>query len=283
MVPRRILELSIVIHLRRFRPLRYALLTVMSAFLVFLGVACSNVGSSSSSDDVLRVATSPDFPPFEFQADDGTLQGFDIDLMTAIAQTQNLSLEFEPMVYEDVIRSLLATSVDAAISGISITEERAETVSFSRPYFESGLAIAVASSSPDLTSADALSGKRIGIQRGTTGDDYAQTISGSTIKRFETIEDAFSQLSTGEVDAVINDYPVTQYNIRQGLLTNVKAVGDLLTQEYYGIALPKESQTLNVINTGLTTVIENGQYAEIYSKWFDSTPPALPESVPGAG
>lgn len=271
-----------MVYLRRSRTFRYAVLSVLSTVLIFLGVACSNV-RSPQEDNVLTVATSPYFPPFEFYADDGTLQGFDIDLMTAIAQTQNLSLEFEPMSYEDVIRTLLAYDVDAAISGISITEERAEMVSFSRPYFESGLAIAVTTSSPEITSAEELSGKRIGIQRGTTSEEYARTVANTTIKRFATIDEAFSQLADGKIDAVINDYPVTQYTIRQGLLTNIKAVGELLTQEYYGIALPKDSNVLNGIDTGLTTVIESGQYAEIYSKWFDSSPPSLPESVPGAG
>lgn len=271
-----------IAYLHRFRGLRYSILAVLSAFLILMGGACSNPGVTQA-DDIFKVATSPSFPPFEFQAEDGSLQGFDIDLMTAIAQTQNLTLEFETMSYEDVIRSLLGDGVDAAISGISITPERAESVSFSRPYFESGLAIAVATSNTDISSADTLKGKRIGIQRGTTGDSYVQTIPDSRIKRFLNINEAFTQLSAGKVDAVINDYPVTQYSIRQGLITNIKSVGNLLTQEYYGIALPKNSPNLDVMNTGLTTVIENGQYAEIYSKWFDLSPPQLPESVPGAG
>ncbi|MBF2077449.1 MAG: basic amino acid ABC transporter substrate-binding protein [Synechococcales cyanobacterium T60_A2020_003] len=269
-----------MLQIPRFRQLSYIMLAALSALLVIVVTACSNQ-ETNRADSVLIVATSPDFPPFEFTTATGELQGFDIDLITAIAESQNITLEFEPMSYGDVIRSLSANAVDAAISAITITPDRVEVVSFSRPYFEGGLAIAVADANTDITDAAMLQGKRIGVQARTTGETFAQGVANARVQRFETIDEAFSQLAAGKLDAVINDAPVTQYSLRQGLLTNIKAIEPLLTQEYYGIAVPKDSKSLEVINAGLTTIMENGQYAEIYSKWFDQAPPSLPESVPG--
>jgi arginine/lysine/histidine/glutamine transport system substrate-binding/permease protein len=89
--------------------------------------------AAGESGGVLVVATEPAFPPFEFQADNGELQGFDIDLMNAIGETAGLEVQFESLPFDGIIPALQAGTVDAAISGMTITEERLQTVDFSRP------------------------------------------------------------------------------------------------------------------------------------------------------
>lgn len=267
--------------LRRFIP------GLLSFALVVTIAACNNQqsaegGSASSGGGatVLKVATEPAFAPFEFQADDGSLEGFDIDLMKAIGEAAGFTVEFESLPFDGIIPALQGGTVDAAISSITITAERAQTVDFSRPYFKAGLAIAVQTDNTDITSLESLEGKRIAVQIGTTGAATASEIPGSQVRTFDSAPLALQELANGNVDAVINDAPVTLYAIKSGNLNSLKVVGELLTEEYYGIPTPKDSDNLERINQGLNTVLTNGKYAEIYQKWFGSEAPELPEVAP---
>ncbi|MBE7382857.1 MAG: basic amino acid ABC transporter substrate-binding protein [Leptolyngbya sp. SIO1E4] len=228
---------------------------------------------------VLTVATEPAFPPFEFQAENGELQGFDIDLMNAIGETAGLEIEFESLPFDGIIPALQAGTVDAAISGMTITEERLQTVDFSRPYIKAGLAIAVQEANTEVTSLEDLEDKKIAVQIGTTGADQAAEIPGSEVSTFDSAPLALQELANGNVDAVINDAPVTLDAIASGNIAGLKVVGELLTTEFYGIALPKDSENVAVINDALATMMEDGTYAEIYQQWFGTEPPELPESA----
>lgn len=237
------------------------------------------VGAAEKSGGVLTVATEPAFPPFEFQDDNGELQGFDIDLMNAIGETAGLEVQFESLPFDGIIPALQAGTVDAAISGMTITEERLQTVDFSRPYIKAGLAIAVQEDNAEVKGLDDLEDKKIAVQIGTTGADQAAEIPGAEISTFDSAPLALQELANGNVDAVINDAPVTLDAIASGNIDGLKVVGELLTTEFYGIALPKDSENVAVINDALTTMMENGTYAEIYQKWFGDEPPELPESA----
>jgi len=237
------------------------------------------VGAAGESGGILTVATEPAFPPFEFQADNGELQGFDIDLMNAIGETAGLEVQFESLPFDGIIPALQAGTVDAAISGMTITEERLQTVDFSRPYIKAGLAIAVQDDNTEVKGLDDLEDKKIAVQIGTTGADQAAEIPGAEISTFDSAPLALQELANGNVDAVINDAPVTLDAIASGNIDGLKVVGELLTTEFYGIALPKDSENVAVINDALTTMMENGTYAEIYQKWFGDEPPELPESA----
>jgi arginine/lysine/histidine/glutamine transport system substrate-binding/permease protein len=236
-------------------------------------------GASEATAEVLRVATEPAFPPFEFQADNGELQGFDIDLMNAIGEAAGVEIQFESLPFDGIIPALQAGTVDAAISGMTITEERLQTVDFSRPYIKAGLAIAVQEDDMETTSLEDLAGKKIAVQIGTTGADQAADIEGAEISTFDSAPLALQELSNGNVDAVINDAPVTLDAIASGNISGVKVVGELVTEEFYGIALPKDSANLALVNDAIMAIMADGTYAEIYQKWFGTEPPELPESA----
>lgn len=247
--------------------------------------ACAGAGNQSATEAgdtstlTLKVATEPAFPPFESQGSGGELIGFDIDLMKAIGEQAGVEITFESLPFDGIIPALQSGTVDAAISAMTITEERAQTVSFSRPYFKAGLAIAVREDSPEITSMDDLKDKKIAVQIGTTGATKAAEIPGAKISTFDSAPLALQELANGNVDAVINDAPVTLDAIASGNITGLKVVGQLLTEEFYGIALPKDSPNVAVINDALNELIASGKYAEIYQKWFKAEPPELPESA----
>ena len=237
---------------------------------------------SLKAQQVLKVGTEPAFPPFEMQAANGKgFEGFDIDLFKAIGEESGLEIQFQSMPFDGLIPALQSKTIDAAISGMTITAERGQTVDFARPYFQSGLAIAVRKENKgEIKSFDDLENKKVAVAIGTTGAQEAAKISGVAISTFDNSALALQELSNGRVDAVVNDAPVTLYAIKVGNLNNVEVVGELLTEEYYGIALPKNSPNLEKINDALDELLKTGRYRELYQKWFAGEPPKLPLVAP---
>ncbi|ABA23491.1 L-arginine ABC transporter membrane protein / L-glutamine ABC transporter membrane protein / L-arginine-binding protein / L-histidine-binding protein / L-histidine ABC transporter membrane protein / L-lysine-binding protein / L-lysine ABC transporter membrane protein / L-glutamine-binding protein [Trichormus variabilis ATCC 29413] len=253
---------------------------VFGRWCLVLSLIClllTGCSGNLSQEKTLRIATEPAFPPFEFTGQGGNLQGFSIDLMNAIASAANLRVSFQSLPFDGIIPALQSRTVDAAISSITITAERAKTVAFSRPYFKAGLAIAIRSSDEDITGFDSLKNKKIAVQIGTTGAEKAKSIPGAQIRSFDSAPLALQELLNSNVDAVINDAPVTLYAINTGNLQGIKVVEKLLTEEYYGIATAQNSPYLALINDGLNRVLTNGTYSQIYQKWFKAEPPSLPD------
>jgi arginine/lysine/histidine/glutamine transport system substrate-binding and permease protein len=267
---------------RFFGWLRSGLVLGLCCLLLLVG-GCGDGGAISGNvsgeGKTLRVGTEPAFPPFEFKGEGGKEQGFSYDLMSAVANAGGFKVNFQSIPFDGIIPALKAKTLDAAISSITITEERAKAVSFSRPYFKAGLAIAVQANNQDITNFDSLKNKRIAVQIGTTGAVKAKSLKGAKIRSFDSAPIALQELANGNVDAVINDAPVTLYAISAGNLRGIKIVSQLLTEEYYGIATGKNSPNLVLINQGLAKVLENGTYNQIYQKWFKAAPPQLPEKL----
>ncbi|MGB3766507.1 MAG: basic amino acid ABC transporter substrate-binding protein [Phormidesmis sp.] len=242
--------------------------------LLTAGVLAACGGGGGGGDaDTWTVGTEPGFPPFE-SMNNGEFEGFDIDLMNAIGEKAGKTIEFSSLPFDSLIAALQGGSIDAAISGMTITPERQEAVDFSDPYFEAGLAIAVAESNTDVKTIDDLKGKRIAVQLGTTGASTADSVEGAQVTTFESAPLALTELSNGNVDAVINDAPATKEAVDGGNIPGVKIVGEVLTDESYGIALPKGSDNLAAVNSAIAELKADGTYDTIYQKWFDMAPPA---------
>ncbi len=237
--------------------------------------------NSQEVDKVLKVATEPVFPPFEMKASDGkNLDGFDIDIFKAIGEHTGIKIEFVSIPFEGIIPALQSNTVDAAISAMTITAERAQTISFSRPYFKAGLTIALRQDDETIENQDDLKNKKIAVQIGTTGAKEATKIAGAQISQFDSTVLALQELANNRVDAVVSDAPVILYAINVVNLQGIKAVGELITEEYYGIALPKNSPNLKIINDSLASILQDGTYQRIYQKWFDAKAPELPLIAP---
>ncbi len=258
---------------------------ILGLSCLLLIIACNNGHPTintnpNSASKSLKVACDPTFIPFEVKTANGTLEGFDIDLMNAIAKVAGFVLQFESLPFDGMISTLQAKKVDAAISGITITAERLKTISFSRPYLKAGLAITVREDNQDIKDLNSLQGRKIAVQIGTPGADFAKTIPHAKINKFNSGPEFFQDLLNGNVDAVLSDAFATLYAIKIGSLKGIKVVGGLLTEEYYGIATSKDSPKLDAINKGIATLLSNGTYKQIYQKWFNQEPLQLPASVP---
>ncbi|ODH01796.1 glutamine ABC transporter substrate-binding protein [Nostoc sp. KVJ20] len=254
---------------------------ILSLGCFLLIIACNKYYPTPNPDaQPLKVATDPTFIPFEIQkaSSHSHLEGFDIDLMNAIAKVAGFAVQFETLPFDGMISTLQAKRVDAAISGITITAERLKTIAFSRPYFKAGLAIAVREDNQNIKDFNSLKGKKIAVQIGSTGADFAKTIPNAKISTFNSGPEFFQDLLNGNVDAVVSDAFATLYAIKNDKLKGIRVVADLLTEEYYGIATPKDSPHLDAINKGIAILLSNGTYKQIYQKWFNAEPPELPDS-----
>lgn len=228
---------------------------------------------------IFEVATEPAFPPFEFLDSRNQLQGFDIDLMNELVEHMGLAINYITIPFDGLMPMLEASTTDAAISAITITPDRMESIGFSRPYFKSGLAIAVRQETTDIESLEDLAGRTIAVKLGTTGADLADSIPHARLVTFDSTELTLQELSNGNVAAVINDAPATLGLLASGKVKGIKLVGDFLTHEYYGIGLPKDSPNKPFLDQALAAVITDGTYARIYRKWFKAEPPELPEAL----
>ena len=197
--------------------------------------------AASSGEKVLRVGTNADFAPFEFQDENGSTeyQGFDMDLIRAVAKEMGYTAEIQNVNFDGLIPAMESGNIDIIVSGMTINEERKNQVEFSDPYYISGLTIVVPKDNTDINGFADLKGKKIAVQIGTTSMEEAQKIEGAEVKALNSSADTFMELKAGNVDAVINDLPVNDYYIVKTKATDVKRLDDKLTSEEYGFAMKK--------------------------------------------
>ncbi|WP_182187659.1 basic amino acid ABC transporter substrate-binding protein [Pectinatus frisingensis] len=255
------------------------LAVIMGAAFVVAGCGSNDTAKESSAsgsggEKVLKVATSADFAPFEFQGENDTdYQGFDMDLIRAIGKEMGTKVEINNISFDGLIPALQTGNIDAVITGMSINEEREKEVAFSDPYYESGLTIIVKADNNSINSFNDLQGKKIAVQIGTTGAEEAKKIPNAQVKELNSSADTFLELKAGNVDAVVNDKPVNAYYMTKNSDNSVKRVGEQLTSENYGIAVKKDNTKLvQEINDALKKLKENGEYNKIYKKWFGTEP-----------
>lgn len=250
------------------------LAVVLTLVIGVAGCGGSEKSEKDSSKGVktFKVAVSPDFSPFEFMEND-KMTGFDVELVEALAKQMNRKIELQNMAWDGLIPAVSAGNADAAISGISITPERAKSVLFSDPYYRSGLITVVQENNETIQSFDDLKGKRIAVQIGTTGALKAHSIPGATVRDFNMSPDTILELQNGGVDAVVNDLPVILFYLKDKTTSGLKLVGDVEEAEDYGIVVAKENQALaKEINEALKALKANGEYEKIYIKWFGTKP-----------
>lgn len=259
---------------------KFMALSVLVIFVLTFGLAgCGSQQPAKPAEQskakVLKIGSDTAFAPFEFQDENSKeYVGFDMDLIKAIAKQMGVEVQVQSMGFDGLIPALEAGNIDATISAMTITSERAQKVNFSKPYYKSGLSMVVKADNNTLKSFKDLEGKRIAVQIGTTGADEAKKIKNATIREFNTAPEAFIELKNGGVDAVVNDLPVNEYYIAQAGGKDAKIVGEPLTSEDYGIATAKKNTELaDKINKALDEVKKNGEYEKIYMKWFGKKPP----------
>lgn len=238
---------------------------VLAGLTLALALPAMNAAAQGKE---LLVATDTAFVPFEFKQD-GKYTGFDIELWDAIAKQAGFKYSLRPMDFNGIIPGLQTRNIDVALAGITIRDDRKKVIDFSDPYYESGLAILVNNDNTNIKTAKDLEGKTVAVKIGTATVDYLKAnVPNAKLKLFPNIDNAFLELATGRVDAVVHDTPNVQYFAKTGGQGRVKVVGSLKSGDFYGIGFPKDSELVPAVNSALKVLRENGQYDALYTKWF---------------
>ena len=218
----------------------------------------------------LVIATSPDFPPFESLAADGSVEGIEIDIMNLICEQLGVELVIEQMDFDSVLPGVQAGKFTAGVSGISVTPAREKNTLFTDPYCLAAQAIVVTSDS-DITCKADLEGKTVSVQTGTTAESFCIE-NGYDTKPFAANSDAQAALTTGKVDAwVIDDLTaaemVAAYN-EENADAPLVILGEAMTTEPYAFAFAFGSEDLvEGINGILNQLVADGTVAAIFEKY----------------
>ncbi len=255
------------------KKITWALVPLIALLALALPGCNDNGGTTTTTTTAaiikIRVATDATWAPFEFVNETTKkIEGFDIDLMNAIAAKAGLEIEYVNIGFDPLLAGMAQGTYDAAISSITITAARAAQMNFSNPYFTAGQTITVKSSNTAITGAATLVGKKIGAQLGTTGEIEAKAIANSTVRSYDEIGLAFQDLLNGQIDAVICDTPVANNYVKKNPAI-LKTVGAPLSTEDYGIAVAKgKTDILARINDGLAKIKADGTIDQLVTKWL---------------
>lgn len=249
--------------------------TIACSALALSACGGQSGGSASTADagKVYHVATNAEFAPFESMNAGNQIEGFDIDLLNAMSKAGNFKVEYKHQPWDSIFPALTNGDVDILLSAITITDERKQTMDFTDPYFKITQVILVQKDESINSVEDLKSAQKIGVVTGQTGDFAASKILGSNsakIARFESLPLVIKELENGGLDAVISDSAVVgnyiKNNGNKGF--SMVAVPDFEV-ENYGMAVRKgDTATLDMLNSALAKVRENGEYEKIQSKYF---------------
>ncbi|WGW11241.1 basic amino acid ABC transporter substrate-binding protein [Saxibacter everestensis] len=241
--------------------------------------ACSG-GSGGTADGIevvnegkLTTCTHLSYKPFQYE-EGGEVVGFDVDLVDLVAKDLGVEQEIENTPFETITTGAAFNNeqCDVAAAGMTITDERAKVIDFADPYFKANQSVLAKGDSGIKSEAD-LAGKKLAAQTGTTGLQYAEEkIKDAEVITYEDLPLSLQAIQNGDVDAVINDNGVLYDFAKEN--TDYTVGFDIETGESYGIAVKKGNTELKErINEVLKTAKEDGRYAEIYKKWFNTEPP----------
>jgi len=194
--------------------------------------------------------------------------GFDIDLMNAIAAKEDLEIEWVKVDFKPLLEGMAQGKYDAAISAISITEERRKDMLFSYPYFVTSHIVTVRQDNTSITGKDSLTGKVVGVETGSTSAASVSEMTGVTGKDYADLTPGWDDLINGVIDAIVSDKTIASDYVSR-YPDKLKIVGPPFSQENYGIAVVKNKpELLAKINAGLEAVKGEGLIESLTQKWL---------------
>ena len=254
----------------------------MKTTTLIAGLALSLLASSNlfAAEKTLRIGIEAAYPPFAFKTPDGKISGFDYDIGNALCAQMQVKCQWTEQEYDGLIPSLKVNKIDAALSSITITEERKRSVDFTHKYYFTSARLAMKAGTQVDDQYQSLKGKRIGVQRATTTDRYVSEVlapKGVEIVRYTSNEEIFMDLVSGRLDGVFAD----TIPLEQGFLLTPKGEGyafvgpELKDPKYVGegagIAVRKgNTQLVGELNKAIDEIRSNGEYQKIQAKYFKS-------------
>ena len=223
--------------------------------------------SKKDSKDTLVMATNAEFPPYEFHEGDDVV-GIDADIARAIGEEMGMEVKIEDMAFDSIIPAVTSGKADFGAAGMTVTEDRKKNVDFTDTYATATQVIIVKEGS-DIAGPDDLTGKKIGVQLGTTGDIYADYIEDAKVERYNKGFEAVQALTQDKIDAVVIDGEPAKEFVAEA--DGLKILDEAFTEEEYAIAVAKDNDDLlKKMNEALASLKESGKIDEIVAKYISA-------------
>jgi len=227
----------------------------------------------------IKIATEGAYKPFNYVAEDGTLQGFDVDIAKALCEKMKAECEIVAQDWDGMIPGLLAKKYDAIVASMSITEERKQKINFSDKYYNTPARIVAKTDAAIKIGSDgqvdpaSMAGMKIGVQRSTTHENFARkTFTQSEIAVYDTADNANLDLINGRIDARLDDAVVMDDEVikkNQGYAFFGKGYTGGDFGAGVGVGLRKEDTALlDAFNKAIGEIRADGTYKQINDKYF---------------
>ncbi|MCW2860010.1 MAG: hypothetical protein JWP48_1718 [Actinoallomurus sp.] len=223
----------------------------------------------------LTTCTHLPYPPFQ-SAQGGKVVGFDIDLIDMVAKKLGVTQQLIDTPFETIKTgsALNAGKCDVAAAGMTITADRAKFIDYSKPYFDATQAV-MAKKGTTFASLEDVKAKKLklGAQAQTTSEDYAHG-KGIDTKSFKDSASLLNGLRSGQIDALIADYPVVQGWLKDPANSKYAVAANINTGEQLGYAVRKghNPKLLAMINQVIDQTKQDGEYKKLYEKWIGPLP-----------
>jgi polar amino acid transport system substrate-binding protein len=245
------------------------------AVLAVLVLVGSAAGAAAADWSTIRIGTEGAYKPFNYYDAAGRLTGLDVDVVQALCDRLKARCVFVAMQYDGLLPALLDGKIDAVATGWAMTEKRRKVVDFTDKYYTRYVRFMACSGQdvPDIGPA-ALKGTVIGTQSGTANDDYlAATYTGSALRRYKSMDDAYIDLAAGRIDLVLSSEASSYDFISSEAGKDCKLVGPRPAGKAFGltvgIGLRKADTDLrDELNGALKAIIADGTYDAIVKKYF---------------
>jgi len=245
----------------------------MKKLLLSIALATTVVAAPAMSETV-RIGTEGAYAPYNYVDDSGKLAGYEIDLGNALCKQAGLTCEFVANEWDSIIPNLVAGNYDAIMAGMSITDERKETINFSEEYYPAEPSKFAAAAGADIDLAN-LKGKKIGVQGATIQAAYAEQnfAANNTILSFETFDQSVADLAAGNIDVLLADGDPLNPIIK-GSNGALVFIGDGVSiGGGVGIGLrKKDAELTGKLDAALVALKKDGTVDKLIKEYFDNGP-----------
>ncbi len=250
--------------------------TISAGLAILVGMSAPVMAAAAE----LRVGANIGNVPWEFQNASGNDVGFEIDLVNEIGKRLGRVVSIVNIPFAELFAAVESGQIDAAVSSITISKMRLQSVGFAQPYYDSDQSLAVRADS-GLTRLADLAGKTVGVDTGSTGDIWATGHQAefkiAVIQRYEGLSPAMLDLAAGRIDGYISDIPALQYYIKDKPIYRV--VERIPTGEQYSIMFAKNAALADKVDAVITQLKKEGYIARLHEKWFGAPPEAHTTTV----
>ncbi len=245
---------------------------MMSVGLLAACGSTEKANKKSGDKKVLVMATSADYPPFEYveTGKSDEIKGFDVDLAKAIAKNLGYKVEIKDMDFSGLVQSLKSGQADFVLAGMTPTEKRKKNVDFSDIYY-TAQHLVVSKKDSGIEKVEDLKGKTVGVQLGSIQEGKAEEINKQVPIKIENrnrIPDLIQEIKSGRFDAAIIEDTVAKGYFEKEQDFKGFTISDDPKEAGSAIAFPKNSDLTEKFNKELKKMKENGELQKLVVKWF---------------